>query len=597
MSSASGKQALINILQAALKEDTRAKLDTRVHIADLNKNTLIRANRLDFTSANAASSEFTASYKKFIDVVTRLVPGIDKFNKQQSDLTDVELAMSIVSNEKIKTAHIWLEKERLLVSSGFSSMSTLRTKIYSDPAIINDIYFGKSNRVRSIYDQLKDRGIELDIDTIPDESTLTSLLKSTSAKDSLYIFPDMGTKNAFGDSKSSGGLKVHRLTSKKEGKKSIGMLVKVSEVSYDTVAIPKPDGTVRFESAKKYIGYKVAEESTGDISVYPNPESSTDAVLLDKRLLSVADIGHAYFIDRATGQTPASEKLKIPKEIVDAFTDTQLQRVNTELAKLQKRLNKAHGAVDFAFYKQTIQDKLSSATSGTVSINDALLVVFQDYKVNNKLSSVEKKILSKFVALVTREILKVPGSNTLKQDLIDIYSDKTIAPLLKLGNKTSKKLVPTSNLTVKQDINFTTSVRQDRGTSSKISRSKANVNIPRTRLRTTQGTFTSLASLQTLLNLALHDQIRKNMGTGTSKNILNYRSGRLAESAEVTSMSQSREGMITAFYTYMRNPYATFSQGGVQGSPPSRDPKLLISKSIREVLATQVNNRLRAVLA
>lgn len=115
-------------------------------------------------------------------------------------------------------------------------------------------------------------------------------------------------------------------------------------------------------------------------------------------------------------------------------------------------------------------------------------------------------------------------------------------------------------------------------------------------LRTAQGTFTSLASLQSMLNLALHDQIRKNMGTGTSKNILNYRSGRLAESAEVTSMSQSREGMITAFYTYMRNPYATFSQGGVQGSPPSRDPKLLISKSIREVLATQVNNRLRAVL-
>jgi len=117
------------------------------------------------------------------------------------------------------------------------------------------------------------------------------------------------------------------------------------------------------------------------------------------------------------------------------------------------------------------------------------------------------------------------------------------------------------------------------------------------RLRTNQGKFTSLASLQTMLNLALAQQIQKNMGTGTSKNVLNYRTGRLAESAQVTSMSQSREGMITAYYTYMRNPYATFSEGGAQSSPRSRDPKTLISRSIREVLATQVNNRMRAVLA
>jgi hypothetical protein len=53
--------------------------------------------------------------------------------------------------------------------------------------------------------------------------------------------------------------------------------------------------------------------------------------------------------------------------------------------------------------------------------------------------------------------------------------------------------------------------------------------------------------------------------------------------------------MITAFYSYMKNPYATFSGGGQQQYPRSRDPKLLISKSIREIAATQVGNRLRAV--
>ena len=108
---------------------------------------------------------------------------------------------------------------------------------------------------------------------------------------------------------------------------------------------------------------------------------------------------------------------------------------------------------------------------------------------------------------------------------------------------------------------------------------------------------TSLASLQTLLNLALAQQIQRNMGTGDSKNILNYRTGRLAESAQVTSMSQSRAGMLSAYYTYMKYPYQTFEPGYAQGTPASRDPKLLIAKSIREILSTQVKNRLRAVLA
>jgi len=54
--------------------------------------------------------------------------------------------------------------------------------------------------------------------------------------------------------------------------------------------------------------------------------------------------------------------------------------------------------------------------------------------------------------------------------------------------------------------------------------------------------------------------------------------------------------MITAFYSYMKNPYATFSAGGRQELPKSRDPKLLISKSIREIVGQQVANRLRAVV-
>ena len=68
-----------------------------------------------------------------------------------------------------------------------------------------------------------------------------------------------------------------------------------------------------------------------------------------------------------------------------------------------------------------------------------------------------------------------------------------------------------------------------------------------------------------------------------------------AKSVKLERLSESRQGMITAFYSYMKNPYATFSDGGKQQFPRSRDPKLLISRSIREIAAEQVSNRLRAV--
>lgn len=106
----------------------------------------------------------------------------------------------------------------------------------------------------------------------------------------------------------------------------------------------------------------------------------------------------------------------------------------------------------------------------------------------------------------------------------------------------------------------------------------------------------NLVSLQNLINRHLVHVVSANMGSGDEKAVLNYRTGRLAQSASVLNLSMSREGMITAFYSYMKNPYATFSDGGRQQYPKSRDPKLLISQSIKEIAATRVANRMRTVV-
>jgi hypothetical protein len=105
----------------------------------------------------------------------------------------------------------------------------------------------------------------------------------------------------------------------------------------------------------------------------------------------------------------------------------------------------------------------------------------------------------------------------------------------------------------------------------------------------------NLLNLMNLINTHLQNVISSNMGDGSSKNVLNYRTGRFAASAQVERMSYSKEGTVTAFYNYMKDPYATFSAGGKQSEPKARDPKLLISKSIREIAQQVVVNKLRAV--
>jgi hypothetical protein len=136
-------------------------------------------------------------------------------------------------------------------------------------------------------------------------------------------------------------------------------------------------------------------------------------------------------------------------------------------------------------------------------------------------------------------------------------------------------------------------VSRDKVTLTPGKKSSAPVNLPSSGRLTSE--HVSLTGLQTLINRHLQDVISANMGNGDSKSILNYRTGRLAASAKVEKLSKSREGMITAFYSYMKNPYATFSEGGRQSVPRTRDPKLLISKSIREIAAEKVASRLRAV--
>jgi hypothetical protein len=298
--------------------------------------------------------------------------------------------------------------------------------------------------------------------------------------------------------------------------------------------------------------------------------AKTKNVVINKRLLSVLDLGHGQ--GELTPQTtPAGQKIS---NILDLGLGPKGKAL---VEKYLQELRNLHNVVNFEFKN----------TSDNTQASGYIVVSVQKYTRNNVLSISEGALLVKLQKNIARILKDVPGSNTIVQDRVQILQNQLVSVLsgksvekIKPHNKVSGKanpltkvLPPTSETKVKRNSNVVTS---------------------RPVLTTMPDTL-NLINLQNLINQQLQDVISANMGDGSQRNVLNYRTGRFAGSAKVESLSESRQGMITAFYTYMKNPYATFSQGGRQSSPASRDPKLLIGRSIREIAQTQVTNALRAV--
>ena len=182
--------------------------------------------------------------------------------------------------------------------------------------------------------------------------------------------------------------------------------------------------------------------------------------------------------------------------------------------------------------------------------------------------------------------------------LVDLETSKSLKQYIQQLVTNSLLGKTTQTYSSDTEIKVTSKVTKTKVTSTLKNKTPTNsqVSISKYTLSRVSAQQSNLISLQNLLNANLVQKVKENMGDGNRRDVLNLRAGRFAESVKVERLSQSRAGMITAFYSYMKNPYSTFSEGGRQQYPRTRDPKLLISKSIREIAATQVANRLRAVL-
>lgn len=289
----------------------------------------------------------------------------------------------------------------------------------------------------------------------------------------------------------------------------------------------------------------------------------------------------------------AESQRKILTQVLDQYI-AKLEADDLASANLPDAVNQelyASYIKSSAKYLVEIQCAVKNQGAGREEASPALDELRKIFSVTNKDMT---EILSKS-PILGKALLNTEGSpsyiDLLTQDMVSILTKgKKDIPKIYVQPKTlvSKKSSP-----VKKPKSNKAEIQKLKNLVNKVKAVKKDPNKIKVELPTS---IINLGNLLLFINTHLQDVISANMGEGSRKDVLNYRTGRFAQSAKVESLSQSREGMISAFYTYMKNPYATFSQGGRQQNPRSRDPKLLIGASIREIAAQQVGNRLRAIL-
>ncbi len=342
------------------------------------------------------------------------------------------------------------------------------------------------------------------------------------------------------------------------------------------------------------------DETTGSFSL------PTDSKELSKQVNSIMRL--LLDADHFTSNLPNHHKVFVKSEKLmfgsdtKAVTELQLAGINEIAGQSMVGLGVVIANIEKLVKDPTIPSRDEKINSSIKSLLNALKPVIEDIKKahsNLKLTDkASKAALEK--ALKNADFIDGLLNTPSSPSLIDSISTG-IANLVKTGKKLpAMKVTIRQNSNIKSELaetlkqNVSNTLKAVTKTSKAINSVKAKkgpkeVQITKRVSKTAKPTY-SLANLQTLLNSALQQQIKKNM----VKPALQNRTGRFAESVRVERLSESRAGMITAFYSYMKSPYQTFEPGFRQGSP-ARNPKTLISKSIREIAAGIVGNRLRAV--
>lgn len=288
------------------------------------------------------------------------------------------------------------------------------------------------------------------------------------------------------------------------------------------------------------------------------------------------DIGHVNTLQSNLGVSVSQEQASRVLGVIDQelVSERDLARIATLQSAKQSILSLKSSLVKNASFGTDIEklEIIKEFTPGLIKLGVNMVIVQERYQNQTEWAQLEGKFIS--------EVKAVIGNINFSRNVYQEIAHQVLNILSGIKVVATKAKVSLGSIKPKR-----TKVPVKTSPASKI-------RSPDT------GRFMKFepSSLMMLLNFHLHDVVAANMGNGDQRRILNYRTGRFATSTEVKSVSISRDSAVTAYYTYMKNPYATFSEGGRMEYPKTRDPKLLISKSIREIAANYAITRLRAVV-
>ena len=193
----------------------------------------------------------------------------------------------------------------------------------------------------------------------------------------------------------------------------------------------------------------------------------------------------------------------------------------------------------------------------------------EDYDLNNLLPKLEKAVTE---YIKKQHIENMPGSKSIAENAEELVTYMLLKQLSKSAN-----------------ISVTTPLLKPKGRKKKniekSDRYKGKKTVGSTKRAAAlkrKKTTPAMKPLQLmgLINKELPNKVRENMEIPGLEN----RTGRFAQSARITDITETAKGFPSIGYTYQRDPYQVFENGSSgPWSNGQRDPRTLIDRSIREI--------------
>ena len=324
--------------------------------------------------------------------------------------------------------------------------------------------------------------------------------------------------------------------------------------------------------------------------IVDNVMSGTEEQL--KLLKSSIDRGHGEKGDPVSNLTIQRGLAQLDATIDDP--ETMLRIINELEAYVDNAIKVDE--IDASFSSEireiTLQYKTNITKDGKIRAEYIPILSYQDRIANREVDAPREKAN----LAVVKRFFEEGGSKTLAEiesssSIRDRAVARVLEPIVKVDVK--KKKVKIDKSIDARKIGF---VANDTAKSDKkkdTTRYKktrlGEKNVPLGRKTKAKQSAINFANIIGVINAQLPSKVVKNMGPPALEN----RTGRFAASVRAMDVITTREGFPSVGYTYQKDPYQVFeSSSGTRFSSAQRDPRVLIDKSIREIMAQYLVGRL-----